>query len=72
MNGNGMDGVVKPMRRGGWSARGLIVSVQHGLLVETQVGPKQFAAQEAAVEWLKQAAAEHSVELGTLVLAHRP
>jgi hypothetical protein len=69
MDERGMDAVVKPMRRGGWSARGMIVSVQHGLLTETQVGPKQFAGQEAALEWLKQAAAERSLKLGSVVLA---
>jgi hypothetical protein len=69
MNERGMDAVVKPMRRGGWSARGMIVSVQHGLLIETQVGPKQFAGKEAALEWLKQAAAERSLKLGSVVLA---
>jgi hypothetical protein len=72
MNEGGMDAVVKPMRRGGWSARGLIVSVRHGLLIETQVGPRQFSGRDAALEWLKQAAIERSVPLGTVVLAGDP
>ena len=69
MNEVGMDAVVKPMRRGGWSARGMIVSVRHGLIIETQVGPKQFAGKDAALEWLKQAAAERSLKLASVVLA---
>jgi hypothetical protein len=69
MNEPGMDAVVRPMRRGGWSARGMIVSVRHGLLIENQVGPKQFAGKEAALEWLKREAVERSIKLGTVVLA---
>ena len=56
-------GVVKPMRRGGWSARGLIESGRHGQLIDTQIGPIEFAAKEVATEWLRQIAAERSIDL---------
>jgi hypothetical protein len=50
-------GVVKPRRRGGWIARGLIVEQRFGQRVETQIGPKEFADQPASVAWLTEAAA---------------
>ena len=58
-----MNGVVKPLRRGGWSGRGIIADVRHGQLFETLVGPKQFGSREAAIDWLKQVARERSLEL---------
>ena len=56
------EGIVKPLRRGGWSARGLVVATQHGQLIETQIGPKEFDAKESSVEWLRQVASERAID----------
>ena len=58
-----MDGIVKPMRRGGWSGRGLIATIQHGQLFETLIGPKEFGSRQAAIQWLKQVTAERSLKV---------
>lgn len=50
-------GIVKPRRRGGWIARGVIVEQRFGQIVETQIGPREFADQPASVAWLSEAAA---------------
>ena len=63
-----MDGIVKLMRRGGWSGRGMIVDSRNGQVVETQIGPKAFGSKEAAIEWLRQVAAERAIEIGRIVL----
>ena len=62
------DGVVKPLRRGGWSARGVIVATQHGQLIETQIGPKEFDGSDASTAWLYQAAAERAIEAVKIVV----
>ena len=64
----GMDGVVKAMRRGGWSARGVIIDVRHGQIFETQIGPREFPAEKAARDWLCDAAAAHSIRTARIVL----
>ncbi len=64
-----MDGVVKAMRRGGWSARGLVAAVRHGQLFETQVGPREFASKQAAIDWLRRAAADRAVKIGQIVVS---
>jgi hypothetical protein len=56
------DGVVKPMRRGGWSARGVVIVTQHGQLIETQIGPREFPGVEASMEWLRGVAAERAID----------
>ena len=55
------DGVVKPLRRGGWRARGLVTTVQHGQRGETQIGPRPFDAEDVATAWLHRIAAERSI-----------
>ena len=50
-------GMVKPRRRGGWIARGLVLEQRSGQLFETQIGPKEFADKVASVAWLTEAAA---------------
>ena len=54
-------GVVKPRRRGGWIARGLIVEQRFGQRVATQIGPREFADQPAGVAWLTEIAARLEV-----------
>jgi hypothetical protein len=49
-------GTVKPRRRGGWIARGLIVEERHGQVFETQVGPREFAEKKAGSSWLEEVA----------------
>jgi hypothetical protein len=63
-----MDGVVRAMRRGGWSARGVIVDVRHGQIFETQIGPREFPAEKAAREWLRDVAATRSIKAARIVL----
>jgi hypothetical protein len=67
-----MNGIVKELRRGGWSGRGLIETVQHGQLFQTQIGPKAFASKEAAVGWLQEVAAERDLEMREIVLEVPP
>ena len=62
------DGVVKPLRRGGWSARGVIVATQHGQLIETQIGPKEFDGSDASMAWLYRAAADRAIEAVKIVV----
>jgi hypothetical protein len=50
-------GMVKPRRRGGWIARGLVVEQRFGQRFETQIGPREFPDQGAGVAWLTEAAA---------------
>ena len=49
-------GTVKPRRRGGWIARGLIVEHRFGQVFETQIGPREFRDKPASVAWLSEAA----------------
>lgn len=63
-----MNGMVKPMRRGGWSGRGLIATVRQGQRFETQIGPRQFDRKQDAIDWLQQVAAERALKLGRIVL----
>lgn len=62
------DGLVKPMRRGDWSARGAIITERHGQLIETMVGPREFVAKDLGVEWLHRAAAERSIDAVRIVV----
>jgi hypothetical protein len=50
------NGTIKPRRRGGWIARGVIVEHRFGQIFETQVGPREFADQPSCVAWLADAA----------------
>jgi len=49
-------GTVKPRRRGGWIARGLIVEERSGQVFETQVGPREFDEPKASADWLREVA----------------
>jgi hypothetical protein len=49
-------GMVKPRRRGGWIARGVVVEQRSGQRFETQVGPREFADGPASIAWLTEAA----------------
>jgi hypothetical protein len=53
-------GTVRPARRGGWIARGVIIEQRSGQVFETQVGPRQFSDRPDSVAWLK----ERAVRLG--------
>ncbi len=67
-------GIVKPRRRGGWIARGLIVEQRFGQLFETQIGPREFADQSASVTWLADAAMRLGIgrpQIATLAATRR-
>ena len=67
-------GVVKPRRRGGWIARGIVVEQRSGQRFETQIGPKEFADKPASVAWLTEAAARLGIgkpSIATLAVAGR-
>ena len=49
-------GIVKPHRRGGWVARGLLIEQRFGQIFETQIGPREFGDRLASVAWLTDAA----------------
>lgn len=51
------EGSIRKLRRGGWRARALVISARHGQLVETQVGPVEFASECLCDAWLHNAAA---------------
>ena len=68
MTTHGMEGVVKAMRRGGWSARGVILQVRHGQIFETQIGPREFPAEKAARDWLSEIATAHTIRTARIVL----
>ena len=51
-------GIVKPRRRGGWIARGLIVEERHGQIFETQIGPREFAEPATSLQWLREVATQ--------------
>jgi len=51
------EGTIRELRRGGWAARGLVVTNRHGQLVETQVGPKAFDSEDGCDAWLRETAA---------------
>jgi hypothetical protein len=68
------NGIVKPRRRGGWIARGLVVEQRFGQLVETQIGPREFADQSASVTWLTDAARRLGIgrpQIATLTVSRR-
>jgi hypothetical protein len=60
-------GVVKPRRRGGWIARGLIVEQRSGQRFETQIGPREFADQGAGLTWLTEAASRLEISEPAIV-----
>jgi hypothetical protein len=49
-------GTVKPRRRGGWIARGLIIEERYGQVFETQVGLREFDEPKASSDWLREVA----------------
>jgi len=46
------EGTIRALRRGGWAARGLVVTSRHGQLVETKIGPKAFDTEDGCHAWL--------------------
>ena len=56
------EGVVKPARRGGWTARGVITSVMHSQRIDTAIEPRAFAGVEPATQWLRKMAAERRIK----------
>jgi hypothetical protein len=67
-------GTVKPRRRGGWIARGLVVEHRFGQVFETQIGPREFTDKPACVAWLNDAAARLGIgrpHIATLVTSGR-
>ena len=53
----GFAGSIKELRRGGWAARGLVVTNRNSQIVETQVGPRAFATEDLCDAWLRSTAA---------------
>ena len=49
-------GSISKLRRGGWRARALVISARHGQIVETQIGPIEFASECLCDAWLREAA----------------
>jgi hypothetical protein len=62
------DGIIRQDRRGGWNARGIIVTHKHGQIFQTLVGPRAFASEEISQEWLRAAATELAIEEVTIVV----
>ena len=65
-------GTVKPRRRGGWIARGVILEQRFGQIVETQVGPKELPDRDTCVAWLNHAAAQLGIERPRIATASTP
>ena len=65
----GFEGTIRPLRRGGWTARGLVVANRHGQLIETQVGPKAFFTDVSCDAWLRAAAAGLNIDSVRIVVA---
>ena len=67
-------GVVKPRRRGGWIARGLVIEQRSGQRFETQVGPREFPDKPSGIAWLTEAATGLGIgkpAIATLALSGR-
>ena len=56
-----MQATIREHRRGHWAARGLVVTHRHGQLFERQVGPRAFASEGMAYEWIFEEAANLSI-----------
>ena len=56
------EGTIKELRRGGWAARGVVVTSRHGQLIETQVGPRAFDTEGSCDDWLRAAAAIFNID----------
>ena len=56
-----LQGTIREHRRGHWAARGVVVTHRHGQVFETQVGPKSFASEGMAYDWIFEVAAELSI-----------
>ena len=65
-------GTIRPLRRGGFAARGLLVVARSSQVYETQVGPREFASEDLCDAWLRSAAAGMKVERVQIVTASRP
>ena len=62
-------GSIRELRHGGWRARGMLVAAKHGMLVETQVGPRAFASEAMCDAWLRDEAARRAIhEVDILVI----
>jgi hypothetical protein len=57
-----LEGTIRRLRRGGWAARGLIVTTRNGQLFETQIGPHEFDSQGKCDAWLRSTAAGLQIE----------
>lgn len=62
------EGTIRELRRGGWAARGLVVTSRHGQLVETQIGPKAFETKGGGDAWLRAAAASLNIDSVSIAL----
>lgn len=56
-----IQGTIREHRRGHWAARGLVVTHRHGQVFETQVGPKAFASEGMAYDWMHEVAADLAI-----------
>ena len=61
-NSTGFEGTIRPLRRGGWAARGMVIANRHGQLIETQIGPMAFDSEDMCDAWLRAAAAGLNIE----------
>lgn len=66
-----MQGTIREHRRGHWAARGLVVTHEHGQVFERQVGPKAFASEGMAHEWIFEAATNLSIRDVSVVVEAR-
>jgi hypothetical protein len=58
----GFAGTIKELRRGGWAARGLVVTSRNSQIFETQVGPRAFESEDLCAAWLRSAAAGLNID----------
>lgn len=50
------EGTIRALRRGGWAARGLIVTSRNSQRIESQIGPRAFDSEDLCDAWLRSAA----------------
>ena len=55
------EGTIREHRRGGWNARGAVLTQRSGQIFETQLGPRAFESEEDSREWLHRSAVEHRI-----------
>ncbi len=67
------DGVIKPLRRGGWSAKARLTIERHSQLFETFLGAALFDTEAASREWLHTTASRHAIDAARIfVTIDRP